>query len=474
MKTMWKTRKTAVRALSLGLVCTLSVSGLAACSAGSAQTTTSGVASPSTTDPTASPATGRRLPQPEVGGLDVAPESDRVDLEVPTFTNPTEVTNPLFPVSAQESVLLLGTVDGQDFRTEVTLLDHTRVLPWDGGRVEVLVSQYVAFLDGRIHEVAYDLYAQDDNGAVWYFGEDVYNFTDGFISDTHGTWIAGVDGPPAMIMPAAPAPGDVYRPENVPGLVFEEVTVTSTDDRFHGPFAKGQGALLISEMHMDGTREDKTFAPGYGEFYTSGGGDVEALALGVPTDRASGPVPAPIADLGRHAAAAYDASARGDSRAAEKALAAAKASWRAIDPLDVPRLVRPVLQRSLSGLGRAVETRDVRGSAQAAIDVARSALDLRLRYESPDAVDVERLDLWLAQMLLDAEYHDTKAVRGDFFAIDYVRDRIRAGTNEPSRTRLDTELESLLDAINEDDIAAVANVVVRLRTILGNMTAGHR
>ena len=230
-----------------------------------------------------------------MGGLDVAPDADRVDLEVPTFTNPTEVTNPLFPVSSQESVLLLGTVDGQDFRTEVTLLDHTRVLPWDGRQVEVLVSQYVAFLDGRIHEVAYDLYAQDDTGAVWYFGEDVYNFADGFISDTHGTWIAGVDGPPAMIMPATPAPGDVYRPENIPGLVFEEVTVTSTDDLFRGPFAKGPGALLISELHMDGTREDKTFAPGYGEFHTSGGGDVEALALAVPTDRASGPVPAPIA-----------------------------------------------------------------------------------------------------------------------------------------------------------------------------------
>ena len=29
---------------------------------------------------------------------------------------------------------------------------------------------------------------------------------------------------------------------------------------------------------MDGTREDKQFAPGYGEFYTSGGGDVPIWA----------------------------------------------------------------------------------------------------------------------------------------------------------------------------------------------------
>ena len=466
MSTTWKTRRAPVLALSVGLTCTLSLAGLTACSPGSADLARSGAATQATTTSAASPDPGRRIPQPDVGGLDVAPDADRVDLAFPTFTHPTEVTNPLFPVSSQESVLLLGTVDGQEFRTEVTLLDHTRVLPWDGLQVEVLVSQYVAFLDGRIHEVAYDLYAQDDTGAVWYFGEDVYNFTDGFISDTHGTWIAGVDGPPAMIMPASPAPGDVYRPENIPGLVFEEVTVTRADDDFQGPFEAGRGALLISELHMDGTREDKTFAPGYGEFYTSGGGDVEALALAVPADQASGATPGPIADLGGHAARAYDASVRGDWRAAANALVAAKASRQAIDPVDVPRLVRPALRDSLTRLARSVDSRNARGSAQAAIDVARSVLDLRLRYESPEAVDVERLDLWLVQMLLDADAQDASAVRGDFFAIDYVRDRIRGGINEPGRPRLDTELESLLDAINEDDVAAVAKVAHRLRRTL--------
>ena len=116
-------------------------------------------------------------------------------------SDPTEITNPLFPVSLQESVLLLGEVEGEAFRTEVTLLEHPRVMTWAGQRVEVLVSQYVAYLDGRIEEVAYDLYAQADGGSVWYFGEDVFNFTDGAITDTHGTWLAGIDGPAAMIMP---------------------------------------------------------------------------------------------------------------------------------------------------------------------------------------------------------------------------------------------------------------------------------
>ena len=224
-------------ALSIALVNVLSFSSAAAWSAPS--------------DPT--PCTP--IPQ------DVAPDSSRVDLCLPTFTHPTQITNPLFPVSSQGSVLLVGRVDGQAFRTEVTLLDHTRVIPWAGMQVEVAVSQYVAFLGGRIHEVAYDLYAQDDAGNVWYFGEDVYNFLDGSIGDTHGTWIAGIDGPAAMIMPADPQPGDVYRPENIPGFVFEEVTVKKTGQPFRGPFANASGALVISELHMDGSRERKTLRP---------------------------------------------------------------------------------------------------------------------------------------------------------------------------------------------------------------------
>ena len=110
-----------------------------------------------------------------------------MDLATPSFSDPTSVTNPLFPVSKQESVLMVGQVDGKPFRTEVTLLPDTRIIEWQGQQVETLVSQYTAYLDGRIHEVAYDFYAQADDGSVWYFGEDVFNFKEGYIADTHGT-----------------------------------------------------------------------------------------------------------------------------------------------------------------------------------------------------------------------------------------------------------------------------------------------
>ena len=122
---------------------------------------------------------------------------------------------------------------------------------------------------GGIHEVAYDLYAQADDGSVWYFGEDVFNFADGVIVDTHGTWHAGKDGPAAMIMPAEPKVGDVYRPENIPGLVFEEVTVKAVDQTLDGPLGPVEGGLARPASSTLTKREKKTFAPGYGEFFTA-------------------------------------------------------------------------------------------------------------------------------------------------------------------------------------------------------------
>ena len=83
------------------------------------------------------------IPQPPIpADIPVAPESERVDLNMPTFSDPTNVTNPLFPVSKQDSVLMVGHVDGKPFRTEVTLLPETRIIEWQGQRIETLVSQY--------------------------------------------------------------------------------------------------------------------------------------------------------------------------------------------------------------------------------------------------------------------------------------------------------------------------------------------
>ena len=150
--------------------------------------------------------------------LPLAADDQRVDLEPPRFSDPTTVDNPLFPISDLHSAVLLGNNEGHPIRIETTLMPYTVTIDVDGQPVEALESQFVAYEDGRIVEVATDWYAQDDDGAVWYLGEDVFNYEDGVVADTEGTWMAGRDGAPAaMIMPADPHGGEVFRPENIAG-----------------------------------------------------------------------------------------------------------------------------------------------------------------------------------------------------------------------------------------------------------------
>jgi len=413
---------------------------------------------------TGAPGSTATISQPPIPtAIPVAPASERVDLAVPTFSNPTEITNSLFPVSDQASVLLLGHVDGKPFRTEVTLLPYTRVVEWEGQRVETLVSQYNAFLGGSIEEVAYDLYAQADDGSVWYFGEEVFDFRDGAIVSTEGTWQAGRDGPAAMIMPGHPQMGDVYRTENAPGFVFEEVTVRSTDQTLDGPLGPIQGGMLAQELHSDGNTEQKIFAPGYGEFYTAGGGDVEALALGVPTDGTTEPLPAELTTMSTGGFEIYDAAAAADWKAALASLEDVSRAWATVRADGVPRLIEPRVDAALRTLAAAVAVRDARDTQEGAIETSRLALDLQLRYRPVSEIDLARLDLWAAQLLVDAAANDAAGVSADSFAMDYVRDRLLASLDEQQLQQVHTELGAIQVAVIDQDVGKAAAVAQRLR-----------
>jgi len=408
----------------------------------------------------------RMIDQPNVSGLDVAPDSERVDLEMPTFTDPTSIDNPLFPVGRGDSNVLLGKVDGKKFRTEVTVLPETRFIEWNGERVETVVSQYTAFLDGRIHEVALDLYAQDDEGAVWYFGEDVFNFEAGVVADTEGTWFAGKDGPAAMIMPADPQVGDVYRPENIPGNVFEEVTVKATDRTVAGPQGNVADSLLVSELHMDATLEDKTFAPGYGEFYTSGGGDVEALAQGLPTDALPAAAPAAIDRLLTATTRLNDAASASSEGTAGPAARTIDAARRVLSGIDVPPLLATELSREMKEL-RAADTTTLR--AQESVDIARLALDLRLRHAAREEVDLSRLELWVRQLLIDIGQGDPAAVNGDLVSLDLVRDRVAHAYASMAMTGVDVALGRLRVAAVETDLRAATDAAASARRLIAGL-----
>lgn len=409
------------------------------------------------------------IPQPVVEGLKLAPANKRLDLMLPKFSNPTKITNPLFPASSQDSVVMVGKVDGKPFRTEVTLLPYTQITSWQGVQIEAKVSQYTAYLDGRLQEVAYDLYAQADDGSVWYLGEDVVDLKDGAIHTKEGTWQAGRDGPPAMIMPANPKPGDAFRAENMPGIAFEEITIKSTNETVDGPFGPVAGGLIVSELALDGSLSQKTFAPGYGEMWTGKNGEVEALALAVPANAARGPIPRELTELTDGANAVFKLAGAKDWPGAAKTVEAMMAAWKRVPGTEIPQLIGPQVAASLNQLTSAVATRNSSKARQAALEALRWSLDLHLRYRPSAEVNLARMDLWAAQAQIDAESKNAAELNGDVFSLFYIRDRIVHDLDAASTNRINLGYAQVQSAVLDEDFAAAAKAAEGLRAVIAGL-----
>ena len=418
-------------------------------------------------------ASSERIPQPSLDKLDeitrrhLAPESQRVDLYMPMFTRSTKVTNPLFPISDLHAALLVGKFEGKPWRAETTLLPETRIVEWNGKKIETLQSQFVAYLSGRIYEVAVDLYAQADDGSVWYFGEDAFSYERGRISEVNETWHAGVEGPATMIMPGQPRVGDVYRPENIPGLIFEEVTVKEVGQTREGPIGEVKGVIVGQELHMEGDFEDKTFAPGYGELRSGLGEDYEANALAVPVDALSEPLPAELPKLSSAAVRVLEAIRVQDWGAASAGIDDLGVAHAALQKCEPPKQLDAQMMDALGALEEAVKTRDTRAAPLAALNVALAATDLTLRYRPPVEVDLTRIDLWARQLVVDAEAGEKGAVSGDVATLGWLRDRI--ALDGADAKLIDDQLRYLVAAADAKDMESAANAAERLRKTVGGL-----
>jgi hypothetical protein len=124
------------------------------------------------------------------------------------------------------------------------------------------------------------------------------------------------------------------------------------------------------ELHDDGTYSDKVFAPGYGEFFTAHGGEVEALALAVPTDAIKGSPPTDLEALSRVSHDVIGAVGSGDWKSASAGSRKAARAWAAYRTGHVPRRLEAEMNRALKALSSALEQRDRPRAGSAAIDVA--------------------------------------------------------------------------------------------------------
>jgi hypothetical protein len=398
--------------------------------------------------------------------LPLAPDSQRVDLAEPVFSNPTHVTNPLFPYSRTDQIILLGSVEGQPFHVIYTLMPGTRANDWNGTPVDTIIVQYVAHLNGRIQEYALDWHAQADDGSVWYLGEDVYDYEQGEVTSTDGTWLIGRDGPLAMIMPADPQVGDVFRVENIPGVAFEEVTVTATNVTVQGPNGPIEGAMVARELHMDGSYSNKTFAPGYGEFVTINGGELEALALAIPPDAETGPVPSELDTLTSGALRIFDSATTEDWNTTGEVLNQMVTAWEVQKTRSMPIMLASQLGDAMNVLIAAANTRQPAEAKQAVLNLGLAGFDLQLQYLPPTEVDLARFRIMTMQVLVDVEAGNPGGVRSDTVTLELTRDRFIHTLGGNVASKINALLADLRTAADSEDLRTAGEIANQLTKAL--------
>jgi hypothetical protein len=400
------------------------------------------------------------------------------------FSNPTEVTNPLFPASRLEQLVYLGQDQGDPLRVEVTRLPGTKPIDLNGTQVPAVKMQFLAVSGTTILEVANDYFAQADDGTVWYLGEHVSNYENGVVADHEGTWVTGEKRPdgklfkPGVIMPAKPDKGDVFYPENNKPFVFEKVTVAATGLTIPGPRGAVGGAIKTHEKLLDGTTEEKTFAPGYVEhtarvpFGSKNPEELVGVAIAIPTDKADGPQPRELADLAIAAGTILDPVRSRDWTAASEQLATITRLWEAHLATvggQVPKLVAQMTSAH-KGLADAVAAKDRTAAQQAAVRVARATADLQLRYQPVAAVDRGRLGAWAGQVLVDVDAKDEVGLREDAAILDAIWARMRhAFTGSAGEATVDAELSALRAAAKDQRVGAAGAAAEKVRAALGTL-----
>ena len=396
----------------------------------------------------AAPTVGVPLSGPSTSDAPVvtAPPASRVDLAEPVFSDPTTITNRLFPITAVTQAVQLGTEGDVRLRHEITLLPETKRITWNGQEVETIVSQFVAYADGRLLEVAYDFFAQSDDGSVWYFGEDVFNYEEGEIANRDGTWLAGRDGPPGMIMPADPRAGDVYRPENIPGLVFEEVTVIEVNQTVDGPRGPVPGAIAVREVLMDGVIEDKVFAEGYGEFMAFVASEDErvTVAVATPTDMVPTAGPIELEALITGARGLFAAASAAEPATMQATVDIMTAAWDAITSSGPPELLAAEMEAALGAARLASSAGDLAAARQAAIDTLAAANDLSNQHDAAIPADVGRLEAAALQLVVDADAHDRAALAGGIAIVQAIWERVGYTVDDSAATSFEMALDDLI------------------------------
>jgi hypothetical protein len=176
----------------------------------------------------------------------------------------TTIDNPHFPLPVGRTLVYQGVKDGQSQVDTVTVTNQTKLVA-EGITARVVTD--VATHDGAKLEETSDWYAQDDQGNVWYLGEDTKHYLPNGKVDTSGSWEAGVhDAEPGMVMEANPQIPDAYRQEFLSNQAEDTAWVVERGGSVTVPYGTLKNALTTLEATRlePGAYDQKIYAPGIG------------------------------------------------------------------------------------------------------------------------------------------------------------------------------------------------------------------
>jgi hypothetical protein len=189
------------------------------------------------------------------------------------FTN--QVTNPYFPLTPG-TVTIFSETEGSEVRqNKVTVTSDSKMVMG----VKCVVVHDRVTLGDKIVEDTFDWYAQDKEGAVWYFGEDTKEYKPGGVVNTAGSWEGGVNGQPGIAMPAKPVPGAPYRQEYSADNAEDMGQIVAVGERVTVPAGTYENCLKTKDWSMlESGNEHKIYAKGIGVVRTqSTGGEITEL-----------------------------------------------------------------------------------------------------------------------------------------------------------------------------------------------------
>lgn len=156
------------------------------------------------------------------------------------------VNHPYYPLVPGTTMTFIEK-DGDETRERTVTVTHGAKVVMG---VKCVVVHDVVAAHGELEEDTYDWFAQDKQGTVWYFGEATKEFKGAGRVSTEGSWEAGVNGQPGIIMPAHPVPSPPYRQEYSPNNAEDMGQVVALNESITVPFGSFSGCVRTKEWSL--------------------------------------------------------------------------------------------------------------------------------------------------------------------------------------------------------------------------------